>query len=72
MNKRDRELQVQNLKAGSYITRHSPFKYQLPLKKNLKEFLSSWDDVKGKRLNIFKSKGLQRPTEGQFSRSSED
>jgi hypothetical protein len=31
----------------------------LPLKNNLKEFLSSWD-VEGKRLNIFKSKGLQR------------
>jgi hypothetical protein len=44
---------------------------QLPLKKNLKEFLSSWD-VEGKRLNIFKSKSLQRPTEVQFSRSSED
>lgn len=35
--------------------KHSPFKHQLPLKKNLNEFLSS-RDVEGKRLNIFKSK----------------
>ncbi len=49
---------------------HSPFKHQLPLKKSLNEFLRS-QDVEGKRLNIFKSKGLQGTKEGQFSRSSE-
>jgi hypothetical protein len=58
-------------RAKFYIARHRLLKHQLPLKKNLKEFLSSWD-VEGKRLNIFKSKSLQRPTEVQFSRSSED
>ncbi len=53
---------MQNFEANSYIARHSPFKHQLPLKNNLKKFLSSWD-VEGKRLNICKSKGLQRPTQ---------
>jgi len=45
--------------ASTNFFKHSPFKHQLPLKKNLNEFLSS-RDVEGKRPNIFKSKG---PTE---------
>jgi hypothetical protein len=52
MNKRNENCKYKILK-------HSPFKHQLPLKKNLNEFFSS-RDVEGKRLNIFKSKG---PTE---------
>lgn len=52
MNKRHKNCKYKFFK-------HSPFKQQLPLKKNLNEFLSS-RDVEGKRRNIFKSKGAYR------------